>query len=294
MKILFNRKFLEHNKDSYYEGAYRLKDFAGEKDTFYDGEKYLSLIYSDRYIHNIKQACYNNETLAEANMTKESYEAALLAVGLTVLASKQNDFAVVRPPGHHSERNRARGFCFFNNIAIAAQDLVNQGKRVFIFDFDAHHGNGTQQIFYKTDKVLYCSIHQMYTFPLSGFSEIAGGGAGKGYSINYPIVPGSGNKEFKVLFEKALAHGREFNPDFVAVSAGFDGYKKDRVLSLSYTKNLFFDIGYKLRRTFSNVFATLEGGYHEDIRPCVDLFIEGVNKGARPPRIKWDPDMSIG
>jgi len=294
MKILFNRKFFLHNVDCSFEGAYRIKDFADLNDSLYVGEEYLSLVHEQAYIDSIKEACLKNVKLAEINLNKDSWQAAMLSVGLTILASEQNDFAVARPPGHHAERNRAEGFCLFNNIAIAVQRLVNQGKKVMVFDFDAHHGNGTQNIFYDTDRVLYTSIHQMYTYPMTGFADEKGAGAGENYTINIPLVPGSGNKEFMAAFEKILVAGMAFNPDVVAVSAGFDGYKKDQMLSLSYTLNLFFDIGFKLRRTFPNVFATLEGGYHKYIRECVDHFVEGVNKGGKPPAIKWNEDMAIG
>ncbi len=294
MRLLFNKQFLLHNVNCAFEGAYRVKNFSDVEDTCFDGEEFLSLIHSEKYIDKIRHACNNNTQLAEIRLNKDSWKAAMLSIGLTVLASEQNDFAVVRPPGHHAGIHKAEGFCLFNNIAIAAQRLVNQGKKVFIFDFDAHHGNGTQEIFYKSNKVFYSSIHQIYTYPMTGWAEENGEGEGKGFTLNIPLVPGSGDKDFWNVFEKIIMAAIDFKPDIVGVSAGFDGYRKDKMLSLNYSLKLFYEIGFKLKRTFSNVFGTLEGGYHEFTRTCVDHFVEGVNKGGRPPKIKWNEDMAIG
>ncbi|HOW25330.1 MAG TPA: hypothetical protein PK711_06625 [Bacteroidales bacterium] len=294
MKILFNQKFLLHNIHSDAEGAYRIQGFSDIDDTFADGEKYFSLVHSEPYIEWIKECCENNEYAAEVLLTPETWEAAKIAVGLTVLASEQNDFAVVRPPGHHAGKSTATGFCLFNNIAIATQKLVNEGKKVFILDFDGHHGNGTQAFFYDSDRVLFCSIHQVYVYPFSGFAVEKGTGNGTGYTLNFPLIAGSGDKEYLDCLDKALGAARNFGPDVIAVSAGFDAYHKDRLLGLQYTMNAFYETGFRLRRSFANIFAVLEGGYHHDIRACVDKFIEGVEMGAKPSRIKYDHDMSVG
>jgi acetoin utilization deacetylase AcuC-like enzyme len=294
MKILFNKKFLKHNPDSEFEGGYRIKDFNDIADTEANGEAFLPLVHDETYIENVKKSCLNNEVMAEVQLSKESWDAALTAVGLTIQASEQSDFAIVRPPGHHAHRDKAEGFCFFNNMAIAVQKLVEQGKRVMIIDIDGHHGNGIQEIFYSTDQVLYASIHQMYTYPMSGFPEQTGEGPGKGFTLNFPLMLNCGNKEFSAALDKLLAKGNLFCPDVVGVALGFDGSHKDKMLNLNYTDNLFFDIGFKIKRNFKNMFAVLEGGYHQDIRKLTDIFIEGVNKGACPPKIKWDENMAIG
>lgn len=295
MKVLFHKKFLEHNVDSDSEGAYRLLSFM---DTYEApnviGEPYINLVHSERYIEYIREACLNGDYVAEVALTPASYEAACLAVGLTIRASEQGDFAVVRPPGHHAWREKASGFCFFNNIAIATQKLVNEGKRVFIFDIDGHHGDGTQSIFYDTDRVLYCSIHQHYAFPYTGFPDDTGSGAGIGYNHNFPLISGSGDKEFLAAVDKAINIARQFKPDVVAVSAGFDAYYKDKLLGLQVTQRAFYESAFRLRRAFSNIFAVLEGGYHLELKECIDSFIEGIHKGALPPVLKWDTDMSIG
>lgn len=295
MKALFHKKFLEHNIDSDSEGAYRLLSYM---DTYeaapWTGEPYLNLVHTDRYIEYIKDACDRGDFVAEVQLTPASYQAACLAVGLTIQASEHGDFAVVRPPGHHAGRERAAGFCFFNNIAIAAQKLVNEGKRVFIFDIDGHHGDGTQSIFYETDQVYYCSIHQHYAYPFTGFPDETGTGAGAGFNTNFPLISGSGDKDFLVTVDKAISLARRFNPDVIAVSAGFDAYYKDKLLGLQLTQKAYYECAFRLRRAFSNIFAVLEGGYHNDLKECIDSFIEGIQKGAQPPVMKWDTDMSIG
>ena len=296
MKILFHKKFLEHNIDSEAEGAYRINDFQDIEDTTIDGEKWISLVHPEVYQNAIKAACDNHEVVAEVGLTPESYEAACLAVGLAVKASETGDFAVIRPPGHHASFERAAGFCFFNNIAIATQKLVNEGKKVFILDIDGHHGDGTQSIFYASDQVLFCSIHQEYTYPYSGSVIETGSGKGQGFTYNFPLMAGKGDKEFLDRIDKIIVEAGKFDPDVIGVSVGFDGYVKDNLLQLNYSKQAYYECAYRLKKNFRKipVFAVLEGGYHLDIRELVDVFVEGINKGGKPPRVKYNEDMAIG
>ncbi len=296
MKILFNKKFLEHNVDSEAEGAYRITAFKDIEDTDVNGEKWISLVHPEKYRDHIKQACKNHELLAEVFLTPESYEAACLAVGLAVQASVDGDFAVIRPPGHHAGFERSAGFCFFNNIAIATQKLVNEGKRVFILDIDGHHGDGTQQIFYGTDKVLFCSIHQAYAYPFSGFITETGSGVGEGFTINFPLLSGKGDPDFLDRVDKAIAKAREFSPDVIGISVGFDAYVKDNLLQLNVSQKAYYECAYRLKKNFRKVpvFAVLEGGYHADLRDLAEDFVEGINKGGKPPRMKYNEDMAIG
>lgn len=281
MKILFNKTFLKHNPVSEAEGAYRIGDFTDIEDTVVNGEEYISLVHSDEYIIRIREGCDRSGILAEVFVSPDTYKAACLAVGATILASEQSDFAVVRPPGHHSRKDREAGFCFFNNIAIATQKLVNQGKKVFILDIDGHHGDGTQSIFYDSGKVLFCSIHQQYAYPFSGESHEQGAGDGAGLTMNFPLPSGSGDKELLECVDTAIKKAKEFGADIVGVSAGFDGYEKDRLLGLNYTLNGYYEVGNRLSKSFTNIFAVLEGGYHSDIRKCVESLMEGVNKESR-------------
>jgi acetoin utilization deacetylase AcuC-like enzyme len=222
----------------------------------------------------------NQELLAEVYLGPESYEAACSAAGLTILAAEQGDFAVVRPPGHHAKPERADGFCLFNNIAIAAQKLVNEGKKVFILDIDGHHGDGTQNIFYRSDRVFFCSVHQQFAYPWTGESNETGEGDGKGFTLNFPLQAGSGDKQLLEAVDAAIERAAAYKPDVVGVSAGFDGYHEDRLLGLQYTLAGYLECGKRLGQSFDHIFAVLEGGYHLDIRKCVEHFIEGVNSAS--------------
>ncbi len=294
MEILYHEKFLKHNINSDFEGPYRIAGFEDLPNVEADGEKYLELVHGKEYIEMIKNACMNGDTLAEVNLTPDSWESAKTAVGLSILAADENDFAAIRPPGHHAGRENTSGFCFFNNIAIAAQKLANEGKRVFIFDIDGHHGDGTQSIFYDRNDVFYCSVHQHFAFPFTGFSIENGSGEGEGFTANFPIYEGKGDKEFLEVVDKAIVLARKFYPDVIAVSAGFDSYAGDRLLGLNYSCRGFYECAFRLRRAFPDIFAVLEGGYHHDIRKCVDSFVEGIYRGAIPPKPQWDENMSIG
>ena len=295
MKILFNKQFLNHNINSRYEGSYRLSGFLEQSvETELNGEPFLPLVHTSEYIDYIRGQCNSEAMLAEVKLSPSTYEAACQAVGLSVKASEQEDFAVVRPPGHHAGRSQTSGFCLFNNMAIAAQRLVNEGKKVFILDIDGHHGDGTQDIFYDSGKVLYCSIHEMNTFPFTGLIYEIGKKEGQGRTLNIPVPEGSGDKEFLKALDKCLRAGRNFQPDIVGVSAGFDGYEGDRLLNLNYSLKAFYECGYRIRKCFPHVFGVLEGGYHEDLKLCVEKFVEGVNIASRPPRITWDENMAIG
>ncbi len=278
MNILYNSKFLRHNSDSLVEGPYRIEAFTSHvQEADRNGEQYIPLVHSEPYRNMVREACMHNQVLAEVYLSPESYQAAISAVGLAVMAAEGSDFAVVRPPGHHAKAERADGFCLFNNMAIAAQKLVHEGNKVFILDIDGHHGDGTQEIFYRSDKVLFCSVHQGYAYPGTGGEHETGAAEGQGYTMNFPLPSGSGDRELLEAVDAAIERAREFQADVVGVSAGFDGYKEDRLLDLNYTLDGYYRCGKKLSQSFNRIFALLEGGYHFDILPCTEHFIRGVN-----------------
>jgi acetoin utilization deacetylase AcuC-like enzyme len=285
MELLFNRIFLNHDTGMHPENRKRLEHFEQTEETEVpDGSPYLELIHTKEYIDKVKMACRQSAHLDADTVTSPgSFEAACKAVGATIMASEQNDFALVRPPGHHAYPFRASGFCLFNNIAIATQKLADEGKRMLIFDFDGHLGDGTSEIFYETDQVMYWSIHQYPAFPGHGFVDEIGRGKGKGFTVNVPLPPGSGDDIFMNAVDNLFPVAKQFQPDIVAVSAGFDAHAYDLLLDLRVTAGSFYQIGVLLRENFDRVFATLEGGYNiEELYRCVENFRNGVNGQDMP------------
>lgn len=175
------------------------------------------------------------------------------------------------------------GFCLFNNIAIAAQKLVDEGKKVSIIDFDGHHGNGTQDIFYNSSEVLYLSTHQFPAYPGTGWLEEIGAEKGKGFTINVPMPPYTGDDLFLDALNKIVtAVKNQFNPDIVAVSAGFDAHHSDPLLQLNLTTNSFYEVGKLLDNNFKNIFACLEGGYGLNfIHKNIIDFQNGINNNPQ-------------
>jgi len=205
-------------------------------------------------------------------MSPGSAEAALRAAGAVCLAIDEvaagkasNVFCAVRPPGHHAERGRAMGFCLFNNVAVGAYHARARGfHRIAIVDFDVHHGNGTQDIFWDDPDALYISTHQMPLYPGTGSGKERGA---HGNVVNLPLPPGAGGRELRAAFEtRALPALEEFRADFLFVSAGFDAHLSDPLANLSFTEE---DFGWATRALCAyaseacegRVVSTLEGGY---------------------------------
>jgi len=285
MKIIYNKIFLEHDTGMHPENRKRLESFGDIPETdIINGEKYLSLVHTEKYIEHVKKYCSESKPLdRETYTSKQTYNAAIRAVGATIMASKSGDFALVRPPGHHAYPAKASGFCIFNNVAIAAQKLANEGKKVLIIDFDAHLGDGTVKFFYDTDRVMYWSIHQFPCFPGGGNVNEIGEGKGEGYTICVPLPAGSGDEIFMDAIESFMPVAIQFEPDIVACSAGFDGYQYDLLIDLRLSMNSYFKLGEILGNNFNNIFATLEGGYNVEVLPkCVKNFMAGINKEPIP------------
>ena len=176
-------------------------------------------------------------------------------------------FALMRPPGHHSTRNRAMGFCFFSNIAIAALNALNNGAtRVAIWDFDAHHGNGTEDIVAHNDRIRFASIHQYPAYPGTGGKSFAN-------VDNYPVAPLTPRQEHVEVCKRALDKLVEFKPDLILVSAGFDAYARDPLVQMTLELEDFASFGKWLRNLDVPAGAILEGGYSDDLPELIDAFL---------------------
>ncbi|MET1125194.1 MAG: histone deacetylase [Archaeoglobaceae archaeon] len=230
----------------------------------------------------------------DTNIPKGVFERALLAAGGAIRAVKavlegevDNAFAMVRPPGHHAKPYIGAGFCYLNNVAIAVKWLLKRGfERVAILDWDAHHGDGTQEIFYEDDRVLFISTHQMPLYPGTGYPEEFGSGRGEGFTINVPLPPGAGDEEYKLVLDEIIVPVlKEFVPQFIVISAGQDNHFTDPITNLALTAR-----GYaEMMRTIvelsqdlcgGRVVAVLEGGYSvEAALPYTNLGIIAAMAG---------------
>jgi acetoin utilization deacetylase AcuC-like enzyme len=239
----------------------------------------LKLVHDVGYIEVMKQVCScgGGPIDEDTVVSPESYEVARLAAGGALKAVEGvmngkygNGFAFVRPPGHHAGVNYPMGFCVFNNVAVAAAHLLERFglERVLILDVDAHHGNGTQEIFYNSNKVLYISMHEdPIEFPLKGFANETGKSKGQGYTVNVPFPYGADDKSYLTAFDNVVVPiVYQYKPQFILVSTGFDSHYADPIGNLyvssrSYAK--VFDFVLEAATKFCNgrLVAVLEGGY---------------------------------
>lgn len=248
----------------------------------------IALAHARRYIEKIKN--FGTGYLdGDTFMSENSLEAALYAAGAVIEAIERckageitRAFCAVRPPGHHAEADRAMGFCIFNNVAVGARYAQKIGyKKVFIIDFDVHHGNGTQHIFEEDDTVFYFSTHQYPHYPGTGTESERGIGKGEGYTYNVPMNAGSGDKDYLHVYQDILPQlVNRFEPDILLVSAGYDIRTEDPLASIRISPEGIRGIvrGILSRSTVPVVFA-LEGGYDlEAIGESVKITVEEMLK----------------
>ena len=283
-EIVYSDVFRKHDTISHPENAERtlvMMD-ALKQTSFYDDlnfidppilpEEMLYHIHNQRMIYDIKQISETNTTWLDLDtyVCKDDFDTARIAAGGTLALAKRvlegkadNGFAVVRPPGHHATPNTSMGFCLFNNAAISAYELAKFNHKILIFDPDVHHGNGTQEIFYQRNDVLYQSFHLSPHFPGTGKIKEIGRGKGKGFNMNAPLAHGNGeNAVRRIIQDIFIPVAEQYNPDLIIVSSGFDSHHTDRLGGLRLTVDFFGELIKLYQKIQPKIVCTLEGGYN--------------------------------
>ena len=239
-------------------------------------EKYIKLTHSEKYLENINQSFpkegldfLDGDTIVSKGSKKAAYDAVssiINAIDAVMNKEFNNAFCVVRPPGHHAEKEQAMGFCIFNNVAVGATYLLEKYKlnKVAIIDFDVHHGNGTQDIFYNEKKVLYISSHQFPFYPGTGSEDETGK-----YDniLNIPLKAETSSKEFFESYKKVYDKLNEFKPEFILLSAGFDAHKNDPLANINLESKDYYTLTKEIMKIAkqiceSKIVSILEGGYN--------------------------------
>ena len=226
--------------------------------------------HSPEHLQRIKSAShdFDADTPAYSNIYEHALRSVGAALGATQMAlGGSRTFSLIRPPGHHATRDRAMGFCYLNNVAIAALEALESGlERVAIWDFDGHHGNGTEAIVAHDERIRFASMHQFPAYPGSGSKSFAN-------INNYPVAPFTPRNELVEIAERAFGRLISFKPDLLLVSAGFDAYARDPLLQLTLEGEDFAKFGEWLNRVDVPVAVVLEGGYSSDLPVLIGAFL---------------------
>jgi acetoin utilization deacetylase AcuC-like enzyme len=255
----------------------------------------IALVHDSGYISYVDEKCKEGQSSLDmdTNISLSSYEAALLASGAGITAVDKvidgeldNVFCAVRPPGHHAEHERSMGFCLFNNVAIAARYAQEQKElnRIAIFDWDVHHGNGTQNSFYSNSSVFYSSAHQFPFYPGTGDKGETGTGDGLGSTLNFPLRAYSEDSDYIDLVEnKLIPELFKFKPDLIIISAGFDAHAEDPLATMQLSSGCFGKMTELLRKAAEEIckgrlISMLEGGYnHQALADSVHYHLEALS-----------------
>ena len=255
--------------------------------------RWIETIHNNDYIKRAQITCHSVSPFLDSmdvSVCSDSYDIALKATGSTLALADEimsgnvnNGFAMVRPPGHHAEKDMALGFCLFNNVAILARYLQQQHglDKILILDWDVHHGNGTQHSFEEDPSVLYISTHQYPFYPGTGAYTETGTGRGVGATLNCPMTAGVGDKEYESAFmDKILPKIDEFNPEAIIISAGFDAHRDDPLANICLTTEFFAWMSERMmemadKHCQGKLISVLEGGYNLNTLPrCIGRHLE--------------------
>ncbi|MFY9638407.1 MAG: histone deacetylase [Methanobacterium sp.] len=252
-------------------------------------------VHTKSYVDDLKKFCSSGGGYLDFDtvVSQESYRIAKLAAGGAITASKlvlngyNYAYSLARPPGHHATREKAMGFCLFNNIAVAIEYLkeFHEIKKFLIFDFDAHYGNGTAEIYKNDPNVLYISIHQdpKTIFPGSGFIEEIGQGNGEGFNINIPMPPRSTSEDYMYILERLLEPvANEFGAELNFLEVGFDAHKDDPLSELSLDDEFYPWITSKIKEITNNMVLIFEGGYNLDALSRCNVKMINVLRNKEP------------
>jgi acetoin utilization deacetylase AcuC-like enzyme len=262
-------------------------------------EEDLLRVHTHSHVHMIREfSSHGGQHFIDQNtyVNGETFEVASYAAGAAIDAVQrsidgEHSFALVRPPGHHAEPDKAMGFCIFNNAAIAASVALDRVGRVAIIDWDLHHGNGTQKIFYPDDRVLYCSVHQGNIFPHTGWVDEIGLGKGKGFTLNAPLRPGSTIADYHFVFEQVFIPALErFRPDAIIISAGQDALSDDPKSGMLLFPGDYGTLTRLLRDATEHPLALiLEGGYGPSHGDAVAAIFSALNGSFALPEPEGEP-----
>jgi len=268
-------------------------------------EEQLLAVHTREHVDAVRELSARERAFdLDTPLSEGSWEAALHAAGgacalveALLTGGERLGFAGLRPPGHHAERARAMGFCLFSNIAVAARHALDAlgADRIFVLDWDVHHGNGTNSIFHDSPEVLFASIHQYPFYPGTGPLADVGSGAGEGFSLNLPVPGGSGEDVFLSLVEHiAVPAARQFRPNLILISGGFDAHRDDPVGGCVLETSSYGELSRRVRALADEldapVGAVLEGGYDLDaLSSSVAATMEALANGGDPRAVERDP-----